>query len=77
MMEKQFRLEALECAIGALEDAIDAIMELGSDNGADADCLREMKHGYEVEAQEIRAEIETEEAADERALEREYYGSVM
>lgn len=70
-MEKQFRLEALENAIYALDDAIDAIKELGEMN--DADYLRDIKRGYESEADEIRNELAAEAEADERALTREYY----
>ena len=76
-MEKQFRLDNLEDAISALGDAIDAIVALGKTEVSDAECLRDIKRVYEAEAQEIRAEIEAEEAAEEAALVREYYGGLM
>lgn len=71
------KLEALESAIYAIEDAIDAIKELGKDYGADVDCLKDIKRLYREEHEEIEGQIAARDAADRADLEREYYKGVL
>lgn len=71
------RLEMLESAIYALDDAIDAVAALGNDYECDMECLKDMKHGYEVECREIKRELQKAADAEEAALTREYYRAVI
>lgn len=71
------RLEALETAIFALDDAMGAIAELGDDAMADVECLAEMKRGYQKERDRIHGQIEADDAAEQAALEREYWREAM
>ena len=71
------RLERLEVAIIALEEAIDALNQLGKHSDADVRCLSDMRQEYATERDEISAEIEAQEQAEQAALEREYYRAVM
>lgn len=71
------RLEMLESAIYALDDAIDAIAALGKHYECDVECLKDMKHGYETECREIKRELQKAADAEEAALTREYYRAVI
>ena len=69
------RLERLEVAIMALEDAMAALTELGKHSEADVRCLTDMRNEYIAEHDEISTEIEAQEQAEQAALEREYWKS--
>lgn len=71
------RLEMLESAIYALDDAIDAVAALGKHFECDVECLKDMKHGYEAECLEIKRELQKAADAEEAALTREYYRAVI
>lgn len=71
------RLEMLESAIYALDDAIDAVAALGNDYECDVECLKDMKHGYESKCRKIKNELAARDEADLAALEREYYRAVI
>ena len=71
------RLERLESAIMALEDAMDALAELGKHSEANFRCLADICKEYQIERDEINAELDAQEQAERAALEREYYRSVM
>lgn len=71
------RLEMLESAIYALDDAIDAIAALGKHSECDVQCLKDIMHDYESECREIKNELAARDAADLAALEREYYRAVI
>ena len=71
------RLEMLESAIYALDDAIDAVAALGKHFECDVECLKDMKHGYEAECRKIKNKLAARDAADLAALEREYYRAVI
>lgn len=76
-MENQFRIEAIECIIDTIDDAIRALEDIGEDGKTDIDVLNDMKRRYKTEAVEIQTEIDVEWAADHAALEREYYRGLM
>lgn len=71
------RLDRLESAIFALDDAIDAIAELGKYNECDVECLKDMRENYKRECNEIKGKLAARDAADIAALEREYYRAVI
>ena len=71
------RLERLESAIMALEDAIDALKLLGKHSEADVNCLKDIRKEYAAERDEINAELDAQEQVERAALEREYYRAVM
>lgn len=71
------RLEMLESAIYALDDAIDTVAALGKRFECDVECLKDMKHGYETECREIKRELQKAADAEEAALTREYYRAVI
>lgn len=71
------KLEMLESAIYALDDAIDAVTALGNDFECDVECLKDMKQGYEAECREIKRELQKAADAEEAALTREYYRAVI
>ena len=71
------RLEMLESAIYALEDAIDAVAALGKHFECDVECLKDMKLSYETECREIKHELQKAADAEEAALTREYYRAVI
>ena len=70
------RLEALESAEFALDDAIDAMKRLGDDYGMAVDCLRDMLREVRADAETIRNSIADEYAANDEAIMREYYKAV-
>ena len=76
-MENQLRIEAIECIIDTIDDAIRALEDIGEDGKTDIDVLNDMKRRYKTEAVEIQTEIDVEWAADHAALEREYYRGLM
>lgn len=69
------RLDRLQDAVYALDDAIDALGVLGVYSACDVDCLRDMRAQYQEEIGEINARREAADDADEAALTREYYMS--
>lgn len=69
------RLEKLEVAIVALEEAIDALQQLGKHSEADVRCLTDIRGEYVAERDEIEAECDAREHAEQAALEREYWQS--
>lgn len=71
------KLEALESALYALDDAISAVKELGAKYSNDLNCLEIIKGEYQGEHEAISAKIREEEAREQRALEREYWRSAM
>ena len=71
------RLERLEVAITALEEAMSALADLGKHSEADVRCLSDICNEYRAERDEISAEIEAQEQVEQAALEREYYRAVM
>ena len=71
------RLELLESAIYALDDAIDAILALGKHNECDVQCLKDIQTDYRRERDEINNKLAARDAADRAALEREYYRAVI
>ena len=73
MEEKYDRLDDLESALSALEDAQAALKAIGLDDVADY--LGGLFEEVNAEADEIRAEISIAEKADQAALEREYWAT--
>ena len=71
------RLDRLESAIYALDDAIDAIEALGTRNECDVACLKDIQADYKRERDEINNKLADRDAADMAALEREYYRAVI
>ena len=69
------RLERLETAILALEEAIDALQQLGKHSEADAHCLADIRCEYIAQRDEIEAEMSAQEQVEQAALEREYWKS--
>lgn len=76
-MTKVERLEAVESAIYALEDAIRAVKTLGEDHTSDQECLSSMMGEMQEEYSAIHAEIEAADAANDAAMEREYWRAVI
>ena len=77
MNDKYDKLERLESAICALEEAADCIKALGAEYGMSADCCRDIMRDLQAEADDIKADIEAEEDREIAALEREYYRAVI
>lgn len=71
------RIDALEYAMSAIDDAIYALKQLGDDAGCDIDAMRDMMRGYEIERDELEASCRAIDDEEDYALEREYYGSVI
>ena len=71
------RLDLLESAIFALDDAIEAVAKLGKHNECDVQCLKDIRADYKRERDEINNELAARDAADLAALEREYYRAVI
>lgn len=69
------RLEALESAVFALDEAIDALEMLGKHSECDVNCLTDMKDAYKREIDELNEELQREQEREQAALEREYWAS--
>ena len=74
-MENEWRLDDLNSAISALEDAIDALKVIG--NMDDAECLGDMIYNIRAEASAIESELDAEAEGEQNALESEYWRSVV
>lgn len=77
MFELEDRVERLETAIFALDDAISALRDLGKHSEADAECLADIQREYQTERDEINARLDKQEHAERAALEREYYRGLL
>ena len=75
-MDKEWRLDDLENAMSAIDDAIEALKVLGHSDRDLAD-FYDFKNNLKEEADEINAELDAEAAADQAALEREYWAMVL
>ena len=76
-MDNYRRLDTLQDAISALEDAMFSLKTLGVEHSNDCDCCRDIIHDLRKESDDLHAEIAQEEAAESAALTREYWRSVI
>ena len=75
-MDYNAELERVELAIVDIDDAIDSLERAGSLE----DVIEELKdrlRALKVSRDAIRKAIEAQDAEDDAALEREYYGALM
>lgn len=74
----QDKIDGLEWAMSAIDDAIEAIKELNDVYyAADIDCLADIRNSYKAECTELADELAEIDAKDIAALEREYYRGLL
>lgn len=71
------KLDALESVMMSLREAAEYAKELGEEYAMTVDCILDVRRELQLDADELKAEIEKEEDLETAALEREYYRSVI
>lgn len=74
-MDRDQRIDDLSYAISCLEDAIDALKELGEDSVSDAECLADMIRVYAKERSALEDDRAEEYRRDRQADEDDYWKS--
>lgn len=74
-MENYSKIEELEHAMYALDDAIEAIKELGYLD--DVECLKDIRRMYEQERDTLNTAIAIADRRDVDDLTREYYRGLL